>query len=119
HHHHRAIATALADQPFVGALHTVGEAQLQLLDTEQATAGNDFSGEDGGFLTHGQAPGMAGYHSAAFTTFRHRSPNQRNIRARQPPRGTLMQSLPWNQIDTVLLDMDGTLLDLHFDNHFW
>ncbi len=28
-------------------------------------------------------------------------------------------SLDWNQIDTVLLDMDGTLLDLHFDNHFW
>ncbi len=27
--------------------------------------------------------------------------------------------LSWNQIDTVLLDMDGTLLDLHFDNHFW
>ncbi|GGO71712.1 haloacid dehalogenase [Bowmanella pacifica] len=27
--------------------------------------------------------------------------------------------LPWTQIDTVLLDMDGTLLDLHFDNHFW
>ena len=25
----------------------------------------------------------------------------------------------WSQIDTVLLDMDGTLLDLHFDNHFW
>ncbi|MCB1846204.1 MAG: GMP/IMP nucleotidase [Halieaceae bacterium] len=25
----------------------------------------------------------------------------------------------WNVIDTVLLDMDGTLLDLHFDNHFW
>jgi putative hydrolase of the HAD superfamily len=25
----------------------------------------------------------------------------------------------WKQIDTVLLDMDGTLLDLHFDNHFW
>jgi putative hydrolase of the HAD superfamily len=31
-----------------------------------------------------------------------------------------MKSLPdWNAIDTVLLDMDGTLLDLHFDNHFW
>jgi HAD superfamily hydrolase (TIGR01509 family) len=30
-----------------------------------------------------------------------------------------MPSLPWNTIDTVLLDMDGTLLDLHFDNHFW
>ncbi len=27
--------------------------------------------------------------------------------------------LPWNEIDTVLLDMDGTLLDLHYDNHFW
>ena len=25
----------------------------------------------------------------------------------------------WEQIDTVLLDMDGTLLDLHFDNFFW
>lgn len=30
-----------------------------------------------------------------------------------------MPPLPWHQIDTVLLDMDGTLLDLHFDNHFW
>lgn len=27
--------------------------------------------------------------------------------------------IPWNTLDTVLLDMDGTLLDLHFDNHFW
>jgi putative hydrolase of the HAD superfamily len=27
--------------------------------------------------------------------------------------------LPWPEICTVLLDMDGTLLDLHFDNHFW
>lgn len=26
---------------------------------------------------------------------------------------------PWKEIDTVLLDMDGTLLDLHFDWHFW
>ena len=25
----------------------------------------------------------------------------------------------WQAIDTVLLDMDGTLLDLHFDNYFW
>jgi len=25
----------------------------------------------------------------------------------------------WAKIDTVLLDMDGTLLDLHYDNHFW
>ncbi len=27
--------------------------------------------------------------------------------------------ISWNKIRTVLLDMDGTLLDLHFDNHFW
>ncbi len=27
--------------------------------------------------------------------------------------------IDWQQIDTVLLDMDGTLLDLHYDNHFW
>src|ERR1035437_38187 len=25
----------------------------------------------------------------------------------------------WNTIDTVLRDMDGTLLDRHFDDHFW
>ena len=25
----------------------------------------------------------------------------------------------WQQIDTILLDMDGTLLDLYFDNFFW
>ena len=27
--------------------------------------------------------------------------------------------LDWTALDTVLLDMDGTLLDLNFDNHFW
>lgn len=27
--------------------------------------------------------------------------------------------IDWKRIDAVLLDMDGTLLDLHFDNHFW
>lgn len=27
--------------------------------------------------------------------------------------------LNWNEIETVLLDMDGTLLDLHYDNYFW
>lgn len=27
--------------------------------------------------------------------------------------------IDWQAIDTVLLDMDGTLLDLHFDNYFW
>jgi 5'-nucleotidase len=27
--------------------------------------------------------------------------------------------IQWDRIDTVLLDMDGTLLDRHFDDHFW
>ncbi len=27
--------------------------------------------------------------------------------------------IDWEQIQTVFLDMDGTLLDLHFDNYFW
>ncbi|WP_455221430.1 GMP/IMP nucleotidase [Kaarinaea lacus] len=27
--------------------------------------------------------------------------------------------IKWSGIETVLLDMDGTLLDLNFDNHFW
>lgn len=27
--------------------------------------------------------------------------------------------IDWNCIETVLLDMDGTLLDRHFDDHFW
>jgi putative hydrolase of the HAD superfamily len=27
--------------------------------------------------------------------------------------------IAWEKINTVLLDMDGTLLDLNFDNHFW
>lgn len=32
-----------------------------------------------------------------------------------------LQSIPvdWHAIDTVLLDMDGTLLDRHFDDYFW
>jgi putative hydrolase of the HAD superfamily len=30
-----------------------------------------------------------------------------------------MNLLNWQEIETVFLDMDGTLLDLHYDNHFW
>jgi putative hydrolase of the HAD superfamily len=30
-----------------------------------------------------------------------------------------MDTIDWSKIDTVLLDMDGTLLDLRFDNWFW
>jgi len=28
-------------------------------------------------------------------------------------------AVPWAEVHTVFLDMDGTLLDLYFDNHFW
>ena len=31
----------------------------------------------------------------------------------------MRHTFDWNDIDTVLLDMDGTLLDLYFDNFFW
>lgn len=27
--------------------------------------------------------------------------------------------IDWSRVDTVILDMDGTVLDLHFDNRFW
>ena len=30
-----------------------------------------------------------------------------------------MATINWSEISTVLIDMDGTILDLHFDNHFW
>jgi putative hydrolase of the HAD superfamily len=32
---------------------------------------------------------------------------------------TATATLDWTRIDTVLLDMDGTLLDLRYDNWFW
>jgi 5'-nucleotidase len=31
----------------------------------------------------------------------------------------IFPQLPWHAVDTVLLDMDGTLLDKHFDDYFW
>jgi GMP/IMP 5'-nucleotidase len=31
----------------------------------------------------------------------------------------MKNNINWKSIKTVLLDMDGTLLDLHFDNYFW
>jgi hypothetical protein len=57
HHHHRTIAGTLAHQPLIGALHAVAEAQLQLLNAEQAAAGDNFASEYGGFLTHGRLLG--------------------------------------------------------------
>lgn len=35
----------------------------------------------------------------------------------QPPAAGVLPR--WDRVDTVLLDMDGTLLDLRFDNYFW
>ena len=31
----------------------------------------------------------------------------------------LINGFEWHQVDDVLLDMDGTLLDRHFDNFFF
>ena len=31
----------------------------------------------------------------------------------------IQPNFSWSQIDTILLDMDGTLLDKYFDDHFW
>lgn len=33
--------------------------------------------------------------------------------------GDALSENDWDRIDHVLLDLDGTLLDLDFDNHFW
>jgi 5'-nucleotidase len=33
--------------------------------------------------------------------------------------GAANPQVDWSSIDTVLVDMDGTLLDLNFDNRFW
>ncbi len=34
-------------------------------------------------------------------------------------RSTIQPQINWENIDTVLLDMDGTLLDKYFDDFFW
>ncbi len=36
-----------------------------------------------------------------------------------PMSSAALEKLLWDHIDTVLLDLDGTLLDLGFDNGFW
>ncbi len=35
------------------------------------------------------------------------------------PTPTPVTGLPWHDIDTVMLDMDGTLLDKYYDDYFW
>ena len=51
------------------------------------------------------------------------SPDSRTYISLDPGPWTLdpMKKLApdWKNIDTVLLDMDGTLLDKYFDDHFW
>ncbi len=42
-----------------------------------------------------------------------------NTAANRPPTVPVLGPSQWAQIDCVLLDLDGTLLDLAFDNHFW
>lgn len=36
-----------------------------------------------------------------------------------PKPSTEQAPVDWSRVDTVLLDMDGTVLDLNFDNRFW
>ena len=37
----------------------------------------------------------------------------------QSRQDSILPKVDWTQVDHVLLDMDGTLLDLEFDNNFW
>jgi 5'-nucleotidase len=42
-----------------------------------------------------------------------------NASANGPANAPILGASEWARIETVLLDLDGTLLDLAFDNHFW
>lgn len=35
------------------------------------------------------------------------------------PTANTQAAVAWHDVDIVMLDMDGTVLDLSFDNHFW
>jgi putative hydrolase of the HAD superfamily len=37
----------------------------------------------------------------------------------EKPAAKIFPDFSWNEIDAVMLDMDGTLLDKHFDDYFW
>lgn len=45
--------------------------------------------------------------------------SQAHHSAEKNPLPQIYNTEQWSTIETVLLDMDGTLLDLHFDNYFW
>jgi 5'-nucleotidase len=42
-----------------------------------------------------------------------------NATANGPVKAPVLSASDWERIETVLLDLDGTLLDLAFDNFFW
>jgi 5'-nucleotidase len=42
-----------------------------------------------------------------------------NATANGPANAPALSASDWARIETVLLDLDGTLLDLAFDNYFW
>ena len=41
------------------------------------------------------------------------------MNASSSQKSSKQEPILWDDIDTVLLDMDGTILDLAFDNYFW
>lgn len=55
----------------------------------------------------------------AFTLLRLLSPVDLPDPKKNPTPHNRPVHVDWSRIDTVLFDMDGTLLDLHFDNRFW
>lgn len=46
-------------------------------------------------------------------------PAKSRAMATEPSETSYSTMINWPEIDTVFLDMDGTLLDLYFDNYFW
>ncbi len=124
HHHHRTVALALADQTLVGALDAIAEAQLQLLDSEQSALRDDLAGEYGGFLTHVDnswrsrrviIPRLFRLSLSEIDGKRQISRIDRDEPRQEPP----CPPCPGPPSTPCCSTLDGTLLDLHFDNHFW
>src|SRR5690606_34863060 len=95
HQHHRAGTTG--HQSFISTFNTVAETQIKRLHPEQAALGYNMPLQNFRFFMHGYPAYNVGL----------------------APEYNPMSLPDWQQIDTVLLDMDVTLLDLHFDNYFW
>lgn len=110
-HHDRSPGT---EDAFVLAALAVGELQIEGFDLEDTRPCGDMAGQDAGF----------GLHTQVFM------PETRLLVSKDPRErvcchfvtaagGVTLKMIDWNHIDKVFLDMDGTLLDLHFDNRFW